>query len=123
MNQSHSNPKASLPTILTSFVGRKREISEISPLLEASPVVSLVGTGGCGKTRVALRVAGEIGHQYVDGVFWVELARVADPVLVPQVVAKTLKVVETPDIPLTDAMLNALRDKQMLLVLDNCEHL
>src|SRR5579859_2291003 len=124
MDRIRTNTKVpSLPTMLTSFVGRKREIAEISRLLESSPVLSLVGTGGCGKTRLALRVATEVGDQYVDGIYWIALAHVADPALVSQTVAKALNVTESRDASWTDALLNLLRDKQALLVLDNCEHL
>jgi predicted ATPase len=112
-----------VPMLHTSFIGRKREIAEIVQLLTSSPVVTLVGSGGCGKTRIALRVAADVSHQYADGVFWCELAQVADPALVPQVVAKTLQAVELPDASLMDAVLNRLRGRHILLVLDNCEHL
>jgi predicted ATPase/DNA-binding CsgD family transcriptional regulator len=112
-----------LPTVLTSFIGRKREIAEILRLLTSTHLVSLVGTGGCGKTRLALRAAAELTDQYVGGVYWVELARLVDSTLVPQVVAKALNVVEQSGIPLMDTLLDSLCDQQTLLVLDNCEHL
>lgn len=91
MVQLHADDKTplALPTMLTSFVGREREMAEISRLLESSSLVSLVGSGGCGKARLALRVAGQVSHHYPDGVFWIELARVADPALVLHVVTKT----------------------------------
>src|SRR5215472_13120969 len=115
MNRVSLNTKVrpSLPTMLTSFVGRKREIADIAQLLASSPVVSLVGTGGCGKTRIALRVAAEVSHHFADGIVWIELARLADAALVPQAVAKNLNLVETPERSLSDALLNALHDKQM----------
>jgi predicted ATPase/DNA-binding CsgD family transcriptional regulator len=109
--------------MLTSFVGRKREIGEVSRLLASAHLISLVGAGGCGKTRLALRVAAELTNQYIDGVYWVELARLVDSTLVPQAVAKVLNVVEQPGNPLMDMLLDLLSDRQMLLVLDNCEHL
>jgi predicted ATPase/DNA-binding CsgD family transcriptional regulator len=116
-------PRTNLPAVLTSFVGRKREIAELPQLLASAHLVSLVGSGGCGKTRVALRVAAELADQYIDGVYWVELARLADSTLVPQAVAKAMNVVEQSGTPLTDTLVDLLGDRQLLLVLDNCEHL
>src|SRR5574341_17166 len=121
--KSKNMPRTNIPAALTSFVGRKREVAEILQLLTSAHLVSLVGAGGCGKTRLALRVAAELTDQYIGGVYWVELARLADSTLVPQVVAKTLNVVEQPGTPLMDALLDSLCERQTLLVLDNCEHL
>ena len=118
-NRSRTN----LPAVLTSFIGREREMEEVQQLLAYTHLVSLVGAGGCGKTRLALRVASELGNQYSGGVNWVELARLADSTLVPQAVAKVLNVIEQSGTPLMDTLLNSLGDRQMLLVLDNCEHL
>jgi predicted ATPase/DNA-binding CsgD family transcriptional regulator len=115
-------PRTNIPAVLTSFIGRKREIAEILQVLASTRLVSLVGAGGCGKTRLALRVAAELNGQYSDGVYWVELARLTDSSLVPQAVAKVLSVVEQSGTPLIDALLESLAEKQILLVLDNCEH-
>jgi predicted ATPase/DNA-binding CsgD family transcriptional regulator len=112
-----------LPAPLTSFIGREREIVEILQLLASTHLVSLVGTGGCGKTRLVLRVAAELTDQYIDGVYWVELARLTDSTLIPPAVAKVLNVVEQSETPLMDTLLDSLGDRQILLVLDNCEHL
>ncbi len=116
-------PRTNIPAVLTSFIGRKREIVEILQVSASTRLVSLVGAGGCGKTRLALRVAAELNDQYSDGVYWVELARLTDSSLVPQAVAKVLNVVEQSGTPLMDALLESLGEKQILLVLDNCEHL
>jgi predicted ATPase len=109
--------------VLTSFIGRQREIAEISQLLASVHLVTLVGAGGCGKTRLALRVAAELSDRRIQSVCWVELARLVDSALVPQDVAKALNVVEQPGTPLMDTVLDSLCDRQTLLVLDNCEHL
>lgn len=117
-----STPGSNLPTVLTSFVGRQREIAEISNLLASVHLVSLVGAGGGGKTRLALRVA-ELADRPNQRVGWVELARLTDSTLVPQVVARALNVVEQPGTPLMNTLLDSLCEGQTLLVLDNCEHL
>ncbi len=128
MNQAYSEvetqrpPRANIPTVLTSFVGREREIDELRGLLASSRLVTLTGAAGCGKTRLAVRVAGAVSRQYADGVYWIELARLADSRLVHQAIAKAVNVVEQPGRPLVDGMLDALHDKQLLLVVDNCEH-
>ena len=129
MNRTNSEIQApptlrvNIPIMLTSFIGRKREIAEVKRLLAASRLVTLTGAAGCGKTRLTLRVATDVDIHYVHGVHWVELARLADARLVSQAVAQTVKVVEQPGRPLLDSLLDALQDKQLLLVLDNCEHL
>jgi predicted ATPase/class 3 adenylate cyclase/DNA-binding CsgD family transcriptional regulator len=112
-----------LPRQLTSFVGREREIATVQRLLGSSPLVTLTGPGGSGKTRLALRVAADVAEQYRDGVWLVELAPLADALLVPKVVAEALAVPEQPGRGLRDSLADALRPKQLLLVLDNCEHL
>ncbi len=111
-----------LPVKLTSFVGRKQELLEIKRLASSSRLVTLIGAGGCGKTRLALRVA-ELSDQPNQSVIWVDLARLTDSTLVAQVVAKALNVVEKPGTPLMDSLLDSLCEGQTLLVLDNCEHL
>jgi predicted ATPase/DNA-binding CsgD family transcriptional regulator len=112
-----------LPVQLTSFIGREPELGEVKYLLSTSRLVTLTGSSGCGKTRLALRVAAELTDQYIDGVYCVEFARLTDSALVPQAVAKVLNVVEQSRIPLMDTLLDLLGDKQILMVLDNCEHL
>ena len=115
--------RPALPPAVTSFIGREREIAEVWHLLRANRLLSLVGPGGVGKTRLALSVAAEAEHRFVDGVCWVELAQVGDPSFVPQALAKALEVAEQPDLPLPQTLLEKLEGKDLLLILDNCEHL
>ncbi len=112
-----------LPPELSSFVGRDRERAEVGRLLAASRLVTLVGTGGCGKTRLALRVGADLVPRYPDGVWLVELGSLTDPGLVVQTVAATFGVREMPGRPWLTGLTEALRDRAMVLVMDNCEHL
>lgn len=131
-----------LPLQLTSFIGREREIVEVKRLLTRtlSPAQSpdeksgqereqggevrlLILTGGCGKTRLALQVAADLLDTFPDGVWLVEFASLSDPTLVPQAIVSVFDVRETSDRPLINALTNYLRAKNLLLVLDNCEHL
>ena len=112
-----------LPIQLTSFIGRAREIAEVKRLLGATRLVTLTGSGGGGKTRLALQVAADVVDGYPDGVWLAEFAPIADPALVPKTVASALKVPEQPGREMTDTLVGTLRSKALLLVLDNCEHL
>jgi predicted ATPase/DNA-binding SARP family transcriptional activator/DNA-binding CsgD family transcriptional regulator/Tfp pilus assembly protein PilF len=116
-----------LPSSLTSFVGRERELVEIRRLLAMGRMLTLTGAGGSGKTRLAVEVARGLVGSYPDGAWLVELAPLSDPDLVPRAVAgtvaKAVEVRERPGEPLLEALLEALGDKELLLVLDNCEHL
>jgi predicted ATPase/DNA-binding CsgD family transcriptional regulator/DNA-binding XRE family transcriptional regulator len=112
-----------LPLPLTSFIGRHSELAEVRQLLGTSRLLTLIGAGGVGKTRLALEVAAALGDDYRHGVWLVELAGLADPALVPQVIATTLGMREEAGRPLLDTVADALRPRQLLLLLDNCEHL
>lgn len=112
-----------LPIQLTSFIGRAREMAEIRHLLTTTRLLTLTGTGGSGKTRLAIQVAANHLEEFPDGVWWIELAPLSDPALVPQVVASTLSVSEQPGRSFTDTLLDNMRSKNLLLLLDNCEHL
>ena len=115
---------------LSSFVGRAREISDVTRLLETARLVTLTGTGGVGKTRLGHEVSVRLldgwaraGGAYHDGIWLVQLAALADPLLVPQAMVAVLDVPEEPDHSPTASLIAWLRPKQLLLVLDNCEHL
>jgi predicted ATPase/transcriptional regulator with XRE-family HTH domain len=112
-----------LPKPLTSFVGREHEMQVVRRLLASTRLLTLVGAGGVGKTRLALEVASELVPEYPDGVHVVELAPLADAALVTQLVASALGVRDQIGRPLIDTLVLALLDKRLLLVLDNCEHL
>lgn len=112
-----------LPLQLTSFIGREKEAAEVKKLLETSRLISLTGSGGCGKTRLALQVAANVLEKYPDGAWLVEFAPVSDPVLVPQIVAAALHLTEQSGKTCTQTLIEYLKSKRLLLVLDNCEHL
>jgi predicted ATPase/class 3 adenylate cyclase len=112
-----------LPRQSTRFIGRERESAEVIHLLSTASLLTLTGSGGCGKTRLALQVAAEMVEEYADGVWFVELAALADPALVPQAVATPLRVREEPGRSLTDTLRDYLKPRSALLLLDNCEHL
>jgi predicted ATPase/DNA-binding SARP family transcriptional activator len=116
-------PNTNLPVPLTSFVGREAELAEITQLLQTTRLLTLTGPGGCGKTRLALEAGTNQLDDYPDGVWWVELAALSDAALVPQAVATGLGVREPSGRPALDTLIDYLRAKQLLLLLDNCEHL
>ncbi|HXO17797.1 MAG TPA: TIR domain-containing protein, partial [Candidatus Dormibacteraeota bacterium] len=111
-----------LPLQLSSFVGRERTVAEIETLLHANRLVTLVGSGGGGKTRTAINVASRQLAGFSDGVWLVELAPISNGSLVPGAVARVLGVRESPDSPLLDALVEHLKRRSALLVVDNCEH-
>jgi predicted ATPase/DNA-binding SARP family transcriptional activator len=115
--------KHNLPAQRTGFVGREREMLEVKRALAMTQLLTLTGTGGLGKTRLALEVASDLVGAYPDGVWLVELAPLSDGKLVSQTVADALQVEERPGQSLAEALVDDLRNKQLLVVLDNCEHL
>jgi predicted ATPase/DNA-binding transcriptional regulator YiaG/Tfp pilus assembly protein PilF len=116
-------PPTNLPVALTSFVGRARELAAVRRVQAGTRLLTLSGPGGGGKTRLALALAAELPWAYPHGIWFVDLAPLAEPALLPEVVAAALKVRTTAQQPPAAALLEALRARQLLLLLDNCEHL
>ena len=112
-----------LPRPLTSFIGRRHDISALGRALAATRLLTLVGVGGCGKTRLAREVAATSLDAYSDGVWWVDLAPLADPTLIIQTLATACHAAERPDEALQDTLVARLASIHSLLILDNCEHL
>src|SRR5579859_1013707 len=112
-----------LPLQVTRFFGREGEVAQLIELLGENRLVTLTGSGGVGKTRLSLRTAEEVLADFSDGVWIVELAPLADPAQVAPQIATTLGVRDEPDRPVLDTLTHQLRQRQLLLVLDNCEHL
>jgi len=112
-----------LPHPGTSFVGRERELDEVKALLSEARLLTLLGMGGLGKTRLSLQAAAQVMHQYPDGVWFLDLAPISDPALVPSVAAQALGVREEPGRPLVQTLCTHLKSHRALLILDNCEHL
>jgi predicted ATPase/class 3 adenylate cyclase len=112
-----------LPAQLSTFIGREREISEVRALVESSRLVTLTGAGGCGKTRLGLQVAAELLDGSGDGVWVTELAAVTDEDAVPAAISQALRLAGQPGRPALEALLEALAPQDVLIVVDNCEHL
>jgi predicted ATPase/class 3 adenylate cyclase/DNA-binding CsgD family transcriptional regulator len=112
-----------LPSQFTSFVGRGPQLTEVCKLLTENRLVTLTGAGGVGKTRLAVEVANRLAADYAEGVWYVDLAPITDPDLVPVTVARALGLPDQPGRSTVEMLLRFVRDRQMLMVLDNCEHL
>jgi predicted ATPase/DNA-binding winged helix-turn-helix (wHTH) protein len=112
-----------LPVPLTNFIGRDRELAELWRLVASTRLLTLTGAGGCGKTRLALELAANVLDRFPDGVWVVDLAAISNPNLVAQSVASVLDVREGPQRPIREALVDYIRNRHILLVLDNCEHL
>ena len=111
-----------LPEFVSSFVGREHELAHMRALVSDNRLVTLTGAGGAGKTRLAVQVAAELLDGSGDGVWFVDLAPLADPGLVAESVAKAVGVREEPGRPVAATLIDALRPRRLLVVLDNCEH-
>ncbi|HXA59105.1 MAG TPA: LuxR C-terminal-related transcriptional regulator [Streptosporangiaceae bacterium] len=112
-----------LPAEVTSFVGRRHEVAEVKRLLSGSHMVTLTGVGGVGKTRLASRVAADLQRAFPDGVWLIELAELDNPDLLAQNVIEAMEIRDHSSRPPVDVLIDHLRERRALLVLDNCEHL
>jgi predicted ATPase/class 3 adenylate cyclase/Tfp pilus assembly protein PilF len=112
-----------LPVQLTSFIGRKNEIEKVKELLKNTHLLTLTGPGGAGKTRLSLQVGADVIDDFANGVWFVELAPIIDAVLLPQEISKELGIKEETKKTLEETLTSYLKDKEILLILDNCEHL
>src|ERR1700758_2461301 len=112
-----------LPVQLTSFIGRVTQMEEVRTLLADNLLVTLPGAGGAGKTRLAVEIAARIAAEFRDGLSYVDLAPITDPAVVPVTVARALGLPDQPGRSTMDTLLRFVRDRRMLVVLDNCEHL
>jgi non-specific serine/threonine protein kinase len=127
LRQSRTN---NLPTYLTDFIGRQQELEELKRLVLSkgtrvvkTRLLTLTGSGGCGKTRLAVQLATDVMNIFVDSVWLVDLAPLKDPTLIPQAIASVLDVQEQLRRTLMDTLLDYLQSKNLLLILDNCEHM
>src|SRR5689334_20968536 len=111
-----------LPTPLTSFIGRADEIVTLKRLVRTTRLLTLTGAGGCGKTRLMRELASSLAADFSDGIWWIELAPLSDPALVPRAVAAASSITEQPGRPMLDTLSDALNSRRILLVFDNCEH-
>jgi predicted ATPase/DNA-binding CsgD family transcriptional regulator len=112
-----------LPIQLTSFVGREKELADVQRLLQNTRLLTLIGPGGTGKTRLSIQAASEMLDQSPNGVWFVELAPILDPLLVPRTTAIAIGLRDEPQRPVIDMLCDYLNEKKILLILDNCEHL
>jgi predicted ATPase/DNA-binding XRE family transcriptional regulator len=126
--ESPSNVPNNLPVQISSFIGREKELATLERLLTETRLLTLTGSGGTGKTRLAQELAARQvvdspKPAYPDGIWWVELASLSAPAFVPQTIASAIGVYEEPGCPLLSTLAGVLKDKQLLVILDNCEHL
>src|SRR5579859_2596392 len=119
IRQRHHN----LPIPVDSLVGREQDLAHVKRLLATTRLVTITGTGGIGKTRLALQVATDLRSDFPDGVRLIELAPIADPERVARALAAVLEIRERAHQSLVETLADALADRHLLLVLDNCEHL
>jgi predicted ATPase/class 3 adenylate cyclase/DNA-binding CsgD family transcriptional regulator len=112
-----------LPMQLTSFVGRDKELAQVRELLSDNRLLTVTGAGGSGKTRLAIRLAAQLADEFADGVWYVDLAPITDPDLVPITAARALGLPDQQGRSTMDTLTRFVADRQLLMVLDNCEHL
>src|SRR5207237_7362539 len=111
-----------LPQHLSSVVGREVLVDDVAELVRGNRLVTLTGVGGVGKTRLALEAGAEVAGEFPDGVWLIELAAVSDPNAVPATIATALGITPRSDAPLVETVAETLAGRELLLVVDNCEH-
>jgi predicted ATPase/DNA-binding winged helix-turn-helix (wHTH) protein len=116
-------PATNLPSRMTALIGRRQDLATVCALFDAARLVTLVGPGGVGKTKLALEAARTLLPRFPDGCWMVELGAIADPALVPSIVAATLRIEEIPGKPVVESLAGVLRQRETLLLLEGCEHL
>ncbi|HKA48466.1 MAG TPA: LuxR C-terminal-related transcriptional regulator [Candidatus Dormibacteraeota bacterium] len=121
--KSPGSQRTNLPVQLTTFVGREREMSSLLDLDRQTRLLTLTGSGGCGKTRLGMQLAGALLSRYPDGVWFVELGPLADGRLIPHRVSSVLGIEGEPERPMLDTLADRCRERRVLFLLDNCEHL
>jgi hypothetical protein len=119
------NSKLNIPIPLTSFIGREKELKEIVGLFSKSRLITLTGSGGVGKTRLAIHMVADLLNRFLDGIWFLDLSPVSDPALVPSTLARLLGLREPTDgsISVSDMLINYFRARIALIIFDNCEHL
>lgn len=115
--------KHNFPISTTSFIGREKEMKEVRELFDNNRLITIIGTGGCGKTRLACEIASSLLAEYEDGVWFADLAPVSDPNAVVNKVAGVLNIKEVSNQPIIDTFIEKIQNKSLLVLLDNCEHL
>ena len=111
-----------LPTQLTSFIGRQREVEQVATLMAKARLLTLTGPGGTGKTRLSIEVAKVVLGAFADGVYFVDLAPISSSSMVPQAIATAVEVAENPNESILDTLKRVLEDQDLLLLIDNYEH-
>jgi predicted ATPase len=117
------NPKINIPIPLTSFIGREKELKEVAVLFSKSRLITLTGSGGVGKTRLAIQVVVDILEMFPDGVWFLDLAPLTDPALVASTLINVLGLRESTELSANDLLINYFRSRTALVIFDNCEHL
>lgn len=123
LKEGTESVRTNLPLMLNSFIGRGNEIAEVRSLLATTRLLTITGMGGTGKTRLALQVGEELKDSFADGVWWVDLAPITNPELAVKAVANVFDIREDEGRPLLQTLVDVMRPKELLLILDNCEHL
>jgi predicted ATPase/DNA-binding SARP family transcriptional activator len=120
---SRRRSKINIPIPLTSFIGREKEFKEVAQLFSKSRLVTLTGSGGVGKTRLAIQVVADVLDRFPDGIWFLDLAPLSDPTLVPTTLTNLLGLRESGELPATELLINYFRSRRALVIFDNCEHL